>query len=489
MAILKDLRPADVFSYFEVICSIPHGSWNEKALSDHILGWARDLGLEAVQDEMWNLVIKKPGSAGREDFAPVMIQAHIDMVCEKNNDVEFDFETQGLDIYVDGDFVKARGTTLGGDNGIAVAMAMAILADNSLEHPPLEIVLTTVEEAGMDGARAVDAGLLSGKRFINVDNAEEGVFLTGCAGGAAVKISLPLADMPLPGADFAAFTIFVGGLKGGHSGMDIHLERGNSNKILGRVLASLKTPFHIMDVAGGSKDNAIPREAWAKIFVKPADGGALALEVAEIEAALKAEFKTADPGVFVRLDGKPMGRQSSLPSGTRVFAPETKEAAISLLLLTPFGVDHFSMDFPGLVETSNNLGVVRVIDGELVLTCAVRSSVESRKLALCQRIERLAEALGAKATVSDGYPGWAYSPESALRETFKKVYFEKYGKDATIVAIHAGLECGVFAEKIGGLDMISFGPNMFDLHTPDERVSISSVERCYDFFKSVLKVL
>ncbi|MCL2168617.1 MAG: aminoacyl-histidine dipeptidase [Defluviitaleaceae bacterium] len=486
MGVLSNLQPAAVFSHFEKICSIPHGSWNEKALSDYIVGWAKEKGLEVHQDKLWNVIIKKAGSKGFEGSEPVIIQAHIDMVCEKNADVEFDFEKDGLNLYIDGDFVKAKGTTLGGDNGIAVAMAMAILEDDSLVHPPLEVVLTTVEESGMDGAIALDAGILKGKRLLNVDNSDEGIFLTGCAGGARVHVELSgeLENLSNHGSDFAAFTIFVGGLKGGHSGIDINSERGNSNKLLGRVLSSLKTPVHIMEIAGGSKDNAIPREAWAKVFVKSSAGGALALEISEFDAIFKAELKTPDPGVFVRLDGKGVSEM-----GAKIFTKDTKEKAVNLLNLLPSGVDHMSADFEGLVETSNNLGVVRTEGGRILYTCAVRSSVESRKIALCERIGAMATALGGTAKTTDGYPGWAYSPVSALRETFKKVYFDKYGKDATIMAIHAGLECGVFADKIPGLDMISFGPDMFELHTPDERVSISSVERCFDFFKDVLVAL
>ena len=483
MGVLKGLQPADVFGYFEDICGIPHGSWNEKALSDHIAAWARGLGLDVVQDEIWNLIIKKAGSAGLEDAEPVIMQAHIDMVCEKNADVDFNFETDGLNIYIDGDWIKARGTTLGGDNGIAVAMAMAVLADNTLAHPPLEVVLTTVEESGMDGAFALDTSGLKGRRFLNVDNSDEGVFLTGCAGGARVGVTLPVAEADLP-SGYAAFTIFVGGLKGGHSGVDISTERANSNKLLGRVLRSLKTPFFMEDIAGGSKDNAIPREAWAKVFVKADAGGALALEISEYDKIFKTELKTPDGGVFVRCDGKPM------PSGTvKVFDPETQQKIIDLLTILPSGIEHMSMDFPGLVETSCNLGVVRVDGGNVVFTHAVRSSVESRKKALCERIETTARAIGATGKTSDGYPGWEYSPGSPLREIFKRVYKEMYGKEATIMAIHAGLECGVFASKIEGLDMISFGPDMFDLHTPDERVSISSVTRCYDFLKQILKTL
>ena len=301
MSVLKDCKPTDVFGHFEKICSIPHGSWDEKALSDYILGWAKGLGLEACQDELFNLIIKKPASEGFEASPAVILQAHIDMVCEKNADVVFDFKTEGLNLFIEGDILKARGTTLGADNGIGVAMSMAILADKTLAHPPLEVVFTTLEEVGLNGAKGLDTSGLVGTRFINLDSSEEGIFFAGCAGGAKVTISLPI-ELETPKADEdALYTIFVSGLKGGHSGADIHFERGNSNKILGRVLSCLDTSFRLVEISGGAKDNAIPREAVAKIVAKKGAADALRLEIEHLSAAIKAEFATSDADLTVVL--------------------------------------------------------------------------------------------------------------------------------------------------------------------------------------------
>jgi len=479
MAVLANCKPTDVFHYFEQICKIPHGSRNEKALSDYIRDWAKGLGLEVVQDDLHNLIIKKPGAAGYEAAPAVILQGHTDMVCEKNNDVEFDFTKDPLDIYVDGDYIKARGTTLGADNGIAVAMAMAILADNTLQHPPLEIVLTSVEEAGMDGAKAVDASHLAAKRLINIDLSEEGIFLSSCAGGCYVYVRLDLNYRPLPAGDFAAYKLFVGGLQGGHSGIDIDKERGNSNKILARVLDTVKTPYYLGQLDGGSKTNALPREAFGIIYVKKDEAEKFKKEVSEVEKEVQAELKHSDGGVFVTLE--------ETAADGQVFDCETKRRAISLILTIPHGVDHMSASLPGLVETSNNLGVVKIADNVLEIPCALRSSTESRKWALARRIVVLAEAFGAKCEVSEGYSGWQYSPESELRDIFTAAYAKKFGKEAEVVAMHAGVECGIFADKIAGLDMIAFGPEMHGIHTPEEKLSVSSTERSYDFLLDVLK--
>ncbi|MCL2574933.1 MAG: aminoacyl-histidine dipeptidase [Defluviitaleaceae bacterium] len=482
MAVLANCKPKDVFEIFEMICSIPHGSWNEKALSNRILAWAKDLGLDVQQDAMWNLIIKKPATAGYENASAVIMQAHIDMVCEKNADVEFDFETQGIDIYIDGDFVKARGTTLGGDNGIGAAMAMAILADKSLAHPALEVVLTTVEEAGMDGAKALDASSLKGKTFINIDNSDEGIFITGCAGGARVNIALPIEKTPLPNGDFATYTIFIGGLKGGHSGMDINLERGNSNKILNRVLHNITVPLYINEISGGSKDNAIPREAFAKVFIPQANENDFLKQISQIEAILKAEYITPEPDLFLKVNLEEITEKT-------ILSEQSQKNLLNLVLLMPNGIDHFSADVAGLVETSNNLGVITTCENEIFITCAIRSSVETRKNALCHRIATTAIAFGANATITDGYPGWQYAPISPIRDTFVKIWEQKFGKAPKTMAIHAGLECGIFAEKLQELDMIAFGPDNFELHTPNEHASILSTERCYDFLKEVLAQL
>ena len=479
MSVLANCKPKDVFKYFEIICSIPHGSWDEKALSDYIFNWAKELGYNPIQDNLNNLIIKKPATPGYELAPSVIIQGHLDMVCEKNADVEFDFAKDPLNIYVDGDYIKAKGTTLGADNGIAVAMAMALLADKSLKHPALEIVLTTVEEAGMDGAKNIDPSLLDARRLINIDSEDEGVFLSSCAGGAKVSVTLDIVKENLQSGSFLPLTVFIGGLRGGHSGMDIAKERGNSNKLLGRILDGIKTPYHIASIGGGSKDNAIPREAFADILVEKNNKEELTHEVKAIEAMLKAEYEAADPDLFIEV-------RDSSSEAAQVFSPPSKKQAIDLLLAIPYGVDHMSAALPGLVETSNNLGVVKTEGNQVFYTCAVRSSRDSRKWALTRSIEVIAEALGAKAATSSGYSGWAYSPVSELREIFKDVYKKKYGADAQVLAIHAGVECGIFADKIPSIDMISFGPNMHDVHTPDERVSISSTSNCYEFLVDVL---
>ncbi|MCL2854788.1 MAG: aminoacyl-histidine dipeptidase [Defluviitaleaceae bacterium] len=484
MSVLKDLQPTDVFGYFEMICGIPHGSKDEKALSDAIKAWAENLGLWVHQDDVFNLIIKKPASEGFEGAKPVILQAHIDMVCEKNANVDFDFKTQGLNLLIDGDFVKADGTTLGADNGIGTAMIMAVLADKTIKHPPIEAVLTTVEEAGMDGAKGLDINLLEGRRMINLDSSEDGIFCSGCAGGGKVTVKLPIKSTTSAEGANTSVTLFVSGLKGGHSGADVHLERGNSNKILGQVLHSLTSPFEIAEIGGGSKDNAIPREAWANLIVTKSCLDLLWVELEHIEATYKAELATSDPDVSIKFINV---RQ--VEEAVPVFSKQTHDAVIDLLLLIPFGPAHYSVDLPGLVETSNNLGVVTVKDDFVVITCAVRSSVESRKKSLCARIERLGQLMGAECIVSDGYPGWAYNPVSPIRETFKRVWEGQFGTPPKVMAIHAGLECGIFDSRLPGLDMISFGPDIFDLHTPDERVSISSVAKNQQFLVAVLEAL
>jgi len=481
MAVFANCKPADVFHYFEEICKIPHGSHNEKGISDYIRNWALGLGLEVFQDNLHNIIIKKLGTTGYEAAPAVILQGHLDMVCEKNADVEFDFEKDALDIYVDGDFVKARGTTLGADNGIAVAMCMAILASKDLLHPPLEIVLTSCEEAGMDGAKGIDVSLLSAKNFINVDLGEEGIFLSSCAGGGKVMVTLDLKFAELPAGDYRPYKLFVGGLAGGHSGIDIDKERGNSNKVLARILDTIRTPYYLNLLDGGSKDNAIPREAYAIIYVDRENVDKLRKEVDEIEKVIKTELQHSDAEVFARLH--------DAVASDKVFADDAKKRAIELLLALPHGVDHMSAALPGLVETSNNMGVVKTEGDRLKITNAVRSSSESRKWALCRRISIIAAAFGAQYELSEGYSGWQYNPISPLRDMFVETWTRKFGKAPEVVAMHAGVECGIFADKMPGLDMVAIGPDMFGIHTPEEKLSISSTAKVYDFLLSVLKSL
>lgn len=480
MYVLEDCRPQNVFRYFEEISRIPRGSGNEKAVSDYILGFALNLGLKAVQDESFNLVIKKEGTSGYENAPVVIIQGHMDMVCEKNRETVHDFLKDPLKLYIEDDFIKAEGTTLGGDNGIAVAYAMALLEAADIPHPPLEIVLTTDEEAGMNGAAAIAPELLSGKILINIDSEEEGIFLSSCAGGlkASLKVS---ADFCRPPSGFEPLMIFVSGLKGGHSGMDIIKERGNSNRIMGRVLNILSQKFDIYleGINGGSKDNAIPREAEAVVWVNKSDNNNFDASIKEIEKSIRHEYRTSDEGLKI-------SAETADKTCGAVFDKLMLKKVISALLLTPDGIQDMSVEIEGLVETSNNLGVVRTSDNEIVFTSAIRSSVISRKYALLDQIKILADLLTGTVETRGNYPAWEYNPDSEIRKIFINTYKDMYGKDAETAAVHAGLECGLFAEKVKGMDMISFGPDIFDVHTPDERMSISSVKRTWEFLLTVL---
>lgn len=483
MEVLKNLQPNDVFKYFEEISQIPRGSGNEKAISDYLVKFAKDLNLEVIQDEALNIIIRKPASKGYENAKGVIIQGHMDMVCEKNKDTVHDFEKDPIKLRVDGDYIYATGTTLGADNGIAVAYGMALLAGD-YEHPALELLITTDEEVGMTGAIALDGKNLQGKILMNVDSEVEGEILVSCAGGNRSKI---LLDINWEKADESkkAFEIRVRGLRGGHSGMEINKERGNSNKIMGRVLNKLSKDvnFNLALLNGGSKNNAIPREADALIVVDEKDVEKLTSVVKELDAILKNELRVQDPSVELQLI-----EEDEMPID--VFSKETTKKAIMILQLIPNGVETMSMDMEGLVQTSTNIGVVTTTDKVVEYDSATRSAVESAKWALTEKIENVAAATGARLEISSSYPSWEYSPESEIREVAAKVYKELSGEEVKFVAIHAGVECGLIGEKVeGGLDMISFGPNMYDVHTPDEHVSISSIQRIWDFLLALLKAV
>ncbi len=480
MYVLGNCKPTQVFKYFEEISKIPRGSGNEKAVSDYIYRFAVENGLEAVQDDRFNLVIKKTSSAGYENSPTVIIQGHLDMVCEKNNATTHDFLTDPIDVYIDGDFVKARGTTLGGDNGIAVAYAMALMSDRSLMHPPLEIVLTTDEEVGMNGAAALSPQLLTAKMLINIDSEEEGFFLSSCAGGIKCVIDVKADFCEIPNG-YKPYTIAVGGLNGGHSGMDIHKERGNSNKIMGCILNALRElDIYLQKINGGSKDNAIPRECEVIVFV-PRENADFEAKIGQLTETLSREYAASDPGLTIAV-------KTADKCGDKVFTKQTFEKILSALMLTPNGVIHMSKSIPGLVETSNNLGVVRTDDVNSVVSfvSAIRSSVKSRKYYLLDQLTSLARLLGGSISTRGNYPSWEYNPDSNIRKLFEETYKEMYGKDAVVTAVHAGLECGLFAEKVKGIDMISFGPDMFDVHTPYERMSITSVNNTWEFLINVL---
>lgn len=471
--VLKNLEPVSVFRFFEEICGIPHGSGNVKEISDYCVAFARQRGLEVMQDEALNVIIKKPASAGMEHVPAVILQGHLDMVCEKNSDVAFDFEKDGLRLAIDGDFIHAQGTTLGGDDGIAVAMGLAILDDDSLVHPTLEVLFTTEEETGMDGAQALDCSHLGAKYMINLDSEEEGVITVGCAGGLKSCAAFPVDNMPFSGVEYE---LSISGLLGGHSGAEIHLGRANANKLMGRLLFALRKEmaFGLIEVNGGAKDNAIAREAAASVVI-PEDQCALAQQLVEAAAAdIRNEYRVNDSNICIRFTKK-----GAYNDGVLTFA--TAEKIIYMLFNTPYGVQTMSADLPGLVESSLNLGIVSTGMDEVTLTWAVRSSVKSLKWLINDRLAYMTELLGGEYTWHGDYPEWAFKPESGLRSLAVETYEMMFGKTPVVSTIHAGLECGLFAEKMPGEDMISIGPDMKDIHTPAERLSISSTKRTYDY--------
>jgi len=478
MSVLGHLEPKAVFGYFEDICSIPHGSGNMDKISNFCVDFAKKHGLEYIIDDMKNVIIIKEATPGYEEVAPIILQGHLDMVCEKRPDKEKDFLTEGLDICTDGELIWADGTTLGGDDGIAVAYGLALLAAKDLQHPRLEVVLTVDEETGLYGAEAIDMSMLKGKKLINLDSEEEGIFTVGCAGGLTLSCDIPMFTEEVEGV---VYELKVTGLLGGHSGAEIHKGRGNSNVILGRVLLAIgqKIGLEIIKMEGGSKDNAIPRNSVAEILVGAEDVQKLEKLVKEQEAILKNELHASDAGVALELTAKGT-------AAVEVLDATSKVTAIHALNNIPNGIVAYSMDIEGLVETSLNMGIMTQDSESLKMSFAVRSSIESAKHYLTERVLLFVDMLGGTCDIKGDYPGWAYNPKSDLRETFIKVYREMYGKEPVVEAIHAGLECGLFTKKIDGLDSISIGPNMHNVHTSEETLEVGSVQRTWEFLCRVI---
>jgi len=478
MSVLGHLEPKSVFGYFEDICSIPHGSGNMDKISNFCVDFAKKHGLEYIIDDMKNVIIIKEATPGYEEVAPIILQGHLDMVCEKRPDKEKDFLTEGLDICTDGELIWADGTTLGGDDGIAVAYGLALLAAKDLQHPRLEVVLTVDEETGLYGAEAIDMSMLKGKKLINLDSEEEGIFTVGCAGGLTLSCDIPMFTEEVEGV---VYELKVTGLLGGHSGAEIHKGRGNSNVILGRVLLAIgqKIGLEIIKMEGGSKDNAIPRNSVAEILVGAEDVQKLEKLVKEQEAILKNELHASDAGVALELTAKGT-------AAVEVLDATSKVTAIHALNNIPNGIVAYSMDIEGLVETSLNMGIMTQDSESLKMSFAVRSSIESAKHYLTERVLLFVDMLGGTCDIKGDYPGWAYNPKSDLRETFIKVYREMYGKEPVVEAIHAGLECGLFTKKIDGLDSISIGPNMHNVHTSEETLEVGSVQRTWEFLCRVI---
>ena len=475
---LAGLEPAAVFGYFEEICAIPHGSRNTKQISDYLVNFAEEHGLRYIQDEVNNVILFADGTCGMEDHEPVILQGHMDMVCEKDADCPIDMAAEGLDVTHDDSVVFAKGTTLGADNGIAVALAMAILADKTIPHPPLEVIITVDEEIGLLGAAAIDLSELKGRTLINLDSEGEGIFTVSCAGGCTATISLPVERRAVYGP---CIRLAVDGLQGGHSGADIHLKRGNANKIMGEFMNRIQKimPLCLTSLAGGTKDNAIPRSCQATLVAMGIHLERINTIAEELQAEIREEFD--EPEVTVQaFDVDALGGNS--------LTAESTAKVIGLLCAAPNGVQSWSKDIEGLVQTSLNMGIVKLGD-RFNITFSVRSSVNNEKTELLEQLKTLANFYEAIYSQVGEYPAWEYKKESRLRDTMVAVYKDMFGKEPKVEAIHAGLECGLFSEKLPGLDCVSIGPQMHDIHTTRERLEIASTERTWNFLLEVLKSL
>jgi len=477
----ENLTPHLVFKYFAEISKIPRGSGNEKAISDYLVGFAKERGLQVIQDKAWNVIIKKPGTSGYEKAPTVIIQGHMDMVCDKNKDTVHDFEKDPIKLRIEGDMLYASDTTLGADDGIAVAYGLALLDSDDIPHPPLEILMTVEEEVGLNGAAVLDTKELKGRLLINIDSEEDDKLLVGCAGGVRVKEYLPISWENAK-AGMLPCNISIKGLFGGHSGAEIHRGRGNSNKLMGRLLndLSLDLEYYIREINGGLKMNAIPREAEVVILINPADYSKLEANIHKWDSTFKNELRVSDPGVSINVEK--ISRQID-----SVFSRETAKKAVASLILIPSGVQTMSMDIEGLTESSTNLGVVITSDNEICFENAARSSVRSLKYNIFNQIKMVADTLGARFEPDSDYPEWEYNPNSKLRSLFIDVYKRKYGSEPGIVMVHGGVECGLFGEKMPGIDMVSIGANMYDVHTPKEHISISSIGKTWEYLLEVLK--
>ena len=475
---LAGLQPASVFAYFEKLCSYPHGSGNTKAISDYLVSFAKKQGIRYEQDELNNVIFYQEGTCGYEDHAPVVLQGHMDMVCDQDEDCTINMETEGLDVTHDGTNVFAKGTTLGGDNGIAVAYALALLADKSIPHPPLEVIITVDEETGMFGAAGIDLSRLKGRTMINLDSEDEGIFTVSCAGGARGTITLPLERRIVYGP---CVKLTVENLQGGHSGVEIHKNRANANKVMGELLSRVQQvmPFCITRLEGGAMDNAIPRSCSVSLVML----GMNAERINDVTEALQRELREQfdEPEALVYGDNLDA-------LGGNALTAECTSKVIALLNAAPNGVQAWSQDIEGLVQTSLNLGVVRMEEA-LSMTFAVRSSVNQEKRDLLDKLSELAAFYGAEYSEVGDYPAWEYKKDSVLRDTMVRVFTDMFAKTPEVVAIHAGLECGLLSEKLPGLDCVSIGPDMQDIHTSREKLNIASTKRTWEFLLEVLKAL
>lgn len=480
MGVLSNLEPKEVFSYFEEISSIPRASYHEEKISNYCAEFARKHHLECIQDELKNIIIIKEATAGYEQEETIIIQGHLDMVCEKTPDCQIDFDTDGIQLMIEEDDITADGTTLGGDDGIAIAYALAILESDTIAHPRLEVIFTVSEEVGMEGASGIDVSMLRGRRLLNLDSEEEGILLAGCAGGAGIQCRLPVNSIPAQGD---VLQIKVNGLNGGHSGVEINKGRANANIIMGRILIELAkhVSYHLASFKGGRKDNAIPRESEVILYLSGNETDTAKEVLEKIQKDLSNEYAVTDKNLKITA-----ASDENVPLPFQMLDEASTKKAILFLNAMPDGVQKMSADVEGLVETSLNLGILELNYQEMLLSYAVRSSIGSAKEALLDKMTYLTEILGGSVKISGDYPAWEYKRDSAFRDKIAAVYEKMYGKPPVIEAIHAGLECGLLAGKLPGLDCISIGPDMKDVHTTEEKLSISSTKRVWEFILEVI---
>jgi dipeptidase D len=479
---IKELQPTDLWNYFYEITQIPRPSKKEEKIRSFLLDFAKKHNLEAKQDKVGNVLITKPSTPGKENVPTVILQGHMDMVCEKNNDVTHNFETDPIETYIDGEWVRAKGTTLGADNGVGVAAALAILAADDIQHGKIETLFTVDEETGLTGANAIEKDFITGDILINLDTEEEGQIYIGCAGGIGTKacFKYKLKDSP---KKYFWFRVDVKGLHGGHSGSDIDRGFANANKLLTRFLYSIsrkKYGMVLSEISGGNLHNAIPREAHAIIGVKDKYKEDIRVKLNTFLAEVQEEYKAVDPEINMTLE------TADIPS--KIFNRRTTENLILSLYACPHGVIGMSHDIPGLVETSTNLASIKMLEGDIIeVETSQRSSVESCKKDVANMVSAAFELAGAKVTHNDGYPGWKPNPDSEILKIAQKTYADLFGEEPLIKAIHAGLECGLFLEKYPHLDMISIGPTMTDVHSPNEKLNIPSVAKWWDYLKKLLE--
>ncbi len=480
---ILNLEPRSVFHYFNEICKIPRPSKKEEKIVAWLMETGKQLGLETKRDEIGNVLISKPATKGKESVTPVIFQSHVDMVCEKNNDTVFDFDKDAIQPYIDGDWLKAKGTTLGADDGIGMAIALAILASKDLEHGPIECLFTVDEETGLTGAFELKPGFMRGKMLLNLDSEDEGEFFIGCAGGkdTVAKIECEY-EHEIP-EESEAYTITVKGLQGGHSGDDINKGRGNAVKLLTRILWNAYQEFdvRIADINAGNLRNAIAREGMALVTLPSEYASSFEAYLKQMSHIFKNEFRITDPGVEVTFEKAAMPKQ--------ILNELLEIDILNALYVCPHGVLAMAQDIEGFVETSTNLASIKIVDDYIVITTSQRSSVESRKETAVEKVSAAFYMIGADVKSGDGYPGWTPNPNSEVLKVLVQAYENKFQKKPAVKAIHAGLECGLFSEKYPDLDMVSYGPTLRGVHSPDEKLEIKTVQMCWDLTVEFLRIL